>query len=93
MRLGWVGGIIVTGILLAQPLLFADEMQIPFAINTNKFLEEAKAVGLDLYGEDDSIGHVENKGTQFIVYTYGMMSSSDLDKLKEITWKSIRGRS
>ena len=72
-------------------LSFADEIEIPFAVHMDKFMEECSANGLDLYGRDSSQGFVENKGSRFIVYTYKMATDEQLSIIKDSAFKNLRG--
>lgn len=69
---------------------FADEVNIPFAINKTKFLEETKSLGLDLYDNETSDGFIKNEGQKFIVYTYKTITVEQLNIIKDCTFKSLR---
>ena len=69
---------------------FADEIEIPFAVHMDKFMEDCVTDGLDLYGRDLSQGFVENKGSRFIVYTYKQATDKQLDIIKTSTFNNLR---
>ena len=69
---------------------FADEINIPFAINVKAFKKEVKAHGLDLYDKEKSHGFVQNKVSMFTVFTYKQATTEQLEIIKNATWKSLR---
>ena len=68
---------------------YADIFKIPFSVFPRelqaKFALEGKK--LDLNGNDrtkDSWGFIENKGTNFIIYTYKPATTEDFNLIKQI---------
>lgn len=70
--------------------LYADEIQIPFAVYVDEFKEDAKLQGLDLDGNKKSMGFIKDEGSHFTVFTYRQIPIEKLDKLTALTWKHIR---
>ena len=81
----------IIGILLmvAVPSL-ADEIEIPFAINKNAYIQEALEKGLDLTDGDNAHGFIDNRGSRFIVCTYRTATIEQLELIKNLTWKHLR---
>ena len=76
-------------LLIASPLL-ADEIEIPFAIYTQDFIEDALTKGFDLTDSRDAHGFIDNRGARFIVCTYKQVTMEQLDLIKNLTWKHLR---
>ena len=69
--------------------LFADELTIPFPCYPKKIQEKFAEYGmkLDLSGNDrtsDSWGFLENKGAEFIIYTYKPVTKEELSIIMKI---------
>lgn len=85
------GGVLIIFCFLLLPVIsFADEIIYPFPIYTERVLKDAKDAGYDLSGSDDSIGHLENKGTEFHIYTYYSLEYKELEAFKKIVMRNIR---
>ena len=76
-------------ILLFPLTCFSDEFRFPFSIYPKeiqtKFAEYDRI--LDLNGNDrteESWGFIENKGTNFIIYTYRSTTKEDFKIIKEV---------
>jgi len=65
--------------MMVATLSFADVIWIPMATKVEKFKEECKLGGLNLYGGDESDGFVEDNGTKIKVVTYSWMEDEQLD--------------
>ena len=76
-------------LLIASPLL-ADEIEIPFAINKQTYVEEALQNNFDLTDGEFADGFIESKGSRFVVYTYRQITPEQLDLLTKLTWKHLR---
>jgi len=75
--------------LFITAFAYADAFEIPFSVYPKElqaqFAEEGKK--LDLSGNDrtkESWGFIENKGTEFIIYTYKSATIEDLNLIKKI---------
>lgn len=66
---------------------FSDELHVPFAIHKEQFIIDAKAEGFDL---NDVDGFIENRGSEVVIYTYKTISKSQMEILKNTTWKNLR---
>ena len=66
---------------------YADEIQVGFPINVEEFKSYTKARGFDL---DDKDGFIENKGQNFVVYTYHTVTTEQMEIVKDATFKNLR---
>ena len=83
--------LLIATFFLPTILSFADEIQIPFAIDSKKFVEELKREGLNFDPHDnDAIGMLDNRGMKMNVLTYKTATHEQLDKIQRATWKSLR---
>ena len=80
----------MTGILCLCRTSFSDEIHIPFSVYVNDFKSDCKASGLDLYDKTSSHGFVENKGKNFIVYTFKNITDEQLSLIQSAAFKNIR---
>ena len=76
--------------LLVPTLVHADGVLIPRSIKIEQFKTEMKELGMDLYGNDDSDGTVENLGTSMKVITYGSVTIEQLELIREVSAKNVR---
>jgi len=76
--------------LVASPLALADVVWIPMPTKVGKFKKECKEHGLDLYGQDDSIGQVEDFGTKLKVVTHRWLEQNELDIIMDAAVASRR---
>lgn len=76
--------------LIASPLALADVIWIPMSTKVGKFKAEMMERGLDLYGNDDSLGHVEDYGTKIKVVTHRWMTDEELELIKDAALASRR---
>lgn len=83
-------GILLSLALLIPTCVHADEIKIPFPVYMEDFKADMKSAGIDLYGNKDSVGFVEEKGGEFVVYTYKKSDIYVLDMVQKLTWKNIR---
>jgi len=70
----------------------ASELKIPFSCWPKELKEEfAKADRkLDIHSEDrtnDSWGYIINKGSSFVIYTYGAVTDEDFEIIQKIIFK------
>lgn len=83
-----VGGIItlaatcslVASMMLSTPS-FADGITIPGSIKVKEFKQLMKDRGMDLSGEDDSDGGIENRGTAIFVYTFAPLTEKQMEDM------------
>ena len=86
-----VGVILTIGVVVASTtIVFADGVVIPGSIKVEKFREEMKSHGMDLYGKDSSDGDIENKGNAIKVITYKPVTIEQMDWMKDAAAKSVR---
>lgn len=81
--------LLVLLLLLIPILCSADEFQIPFACYPKQVQQDFALYGykLDLSGNDrtpDSWGFLENKGDNYIIYTYRAVTKQDLETMRVI---------
>ena len=60
------------------------------ATKVGQFKKECMDKGLDLYGHDDSDGHVEDNGTKIKVVTNRWMEQNELDIIMDAAVASKR---
>ena len=78
-------------LFIAKPA-FSDQLSIPFSCWPIElqaaFAEQGKK--LDLSGverTDDSWGYIENKGSEYTIYTYRATTKEDFDIISKIVFK------
>lgn len=87
----WTRVLLLTTFTLSMSLFsYADEIQIPFPVYMDEFKAECKKQGLDLYGNRDSKGFVQDKASNFSVFTYHTATPDELTVIQEATWKTFR---
>ena len=69
---------------------FADEIQIPFAVKIDAFKKECLRNGIDFYGNDESMGFIENKGGRIIIYTYKSFDKKKLEIVQKSAMRNLR---
>lgn len=79
--------------MVALPLFaHADEVDIPFGIWPQEFIEEAKEHGLNLEGGRGSDGHVDDKGMRAVICTYAPLDPATLTLITKLSFKHIRNQ-
>lgn len=76
--------------LVVCSLSFADEIEIPIAVYMTEFKDCCSDRGLDLYGNRESDGFIQDKAQKFVVYTYRTFNEEQMEITKDCTWKSMR---
>ena len=82
--------IAITFFLLIGSTSFADEINIPFAVNMKEFKWDLKQHGLNFYGDKKAIGFIEDKGSRIVLYTYKRIKTEDMETIKNVMWKHVR---
>lgn len=84
---------ILVGLILmvfSTSIAFADGVIIPLPIKVESFKKEMKSLGMDLSGDDDADGYVENLGTSIKVITYRPVTIEEMDLIREAAIKTVR---
>lgn len=68
----------------------AAEFRMPYSVKKEMFLKEMKKLGYDFYGNDDSDGNVQDKGSMFIVFTNLPPTEYTMEKIEEVSKRCIR---
>lgn len=86
-----VGVIVSIGVIMASTSMsFADGVIIPGSIKIEEFKKVMKENGMDLYGDDESDGFIENEGNKIKVVTYKSVTMEQLEMMKETAFKTVR---
>jgi len=83
-------GLIGLSLLGSTSIVHADGIVIPVSIKVESFKKEMKSRGMDLFGSDDSDGHIDNLGTSIKVITYRPVTTEQMDLIKEVASKNVR---
>lgn len=89
MKLGAIIAVLIAT-LVAPTLSYADGVIIPMSTKVNLFKKLMKERGMDLSGEDDSDGHVQDYGNEIKVITNRPVTLEQLDKMKEAAYLAVR---
>ncbi len=73
--------------LLGCSLSHATEVRVPYGIYVEQFKKESKEKGFDL---NDVDGFIQNKGNNFVIYTYKPITDEQLELIKDLTWNNMR---
>lgn len=76
--------------LVAPTLSYADGVIIPMSTKVNMFKKLMKEHGIDLSGEDDADGRVEDYGTTIKVYTNKPLTLDELEIIKQAAYEARR---
>jgi hypothetical protein len=86
-----LGTFILAFALVGVPSLsYADVLWIPMPTKVEMFKKLMLEKGIDLYGTDDSDGHVENHGTKIKVVTNFETNQEHLDVVLECALQARR---
>jgi len=87
----WKRTLAVTFFLVFSAIsAFADEVIIPFPVYLEDFKNDAKSHGLDLEGQKESIGFVQDRGSDFSIFTYKHISIEHLEVIQSLSAKHLR---
>ncbi len=85
-----LAGLIAT-MIVAAPLSYADGIIVPMSTKVGMFKKLMMEKGMDLYGRDNSDGHVEDNGSKGIkVITNTSVTDEQLEWIKECAVKAVR---
>ncbi len=81
----------IVGFLLAVAIpSFGDEIEVPFSIYKQDFINDALQQNFDLTDGRDAHGFIQSRGNHFTVYTYKRATNEQLELIKTLTWKHLR---
>jgi hypothetical protein len=82
---------LITTMIVAAPLSYADGIVVPMSTKVGMFKKLMKQKGMNLYGRDNSDGHVEDNGSRGIkVITNLSVTDEQLEWIKECAVKAVR---